>query len=107
VRSKNVEKFQTNESNIIICNINVASLGINLHDLHGKPRASIISPSFSSEQLIQALGRIHRAGSKSHCFQKIVYVAGTCEENICYRLKEKLKFLSKLNDNDLTDINDV
>lgn len=104
-RNENIEKFQNNEVNLIICNINIGSLGISLHDLYGKPRASIISPSFSSEQLIQSLGRISRVGSLSPAIQRIIYCAGTCEEIICNKLKEKLKFLSKLNDNDLIDFN--
>jgi len=72
--------------------------------LHGVPRVSIISPSFRSDQLAQALSRIHRAGAKTPAFQRIIYCAGTCEEIICNRLKEKLKFMAKLNDNDLIKI---
>ncbi|QKF93776.1 DEAD/SNF2-like helicase [Fadolivirus algeromassiliense] len=102
-RNNNIEKFQSNKSNIIICNISIAS-GISLHDLHGVPRVSIISPSFSSYDLIQSLGRICRAGSKTPALQRIIYCANTCETIICNRLKEKLKFLSKLNDSDLINI---
>lgn len=102
-RMDNVNKFQNNESKIIICNISIAE-GISLHDLHGVPRVSIISPSFSVSELIQALGRISRVGAKTPALQRIIYCANTCEEIICNKLKDKLKFLSKLNDNDLIDI---
>ncbi|ARF09814.1 DEAD/SNF2-like helicase [Indivirus ILV1] len=102
-RQKNIEKFQNNETNIIICNIAITE-GLNLHDLHGVPRVSLISPSFRSDQLAQTLSRIHRAGAKTPALQRIIYCAGTCEEIICNRLKEKLKFMSKLNDNDLIKI---
>ncbi len=102
-RKKNIDRFQNNESNIIICNIAITE-GIDLHDLHGVPRISLISPSFRSDQLAQTLSRIHRAGSKTPALQRLIYCAGTCEEIICNRLKEKLKFMSKLNDNDLIDI---
>lgn len=103
-RTENIRQFQSNESNIIICNIDIAE-GIDLHDLHGKPRVSLISPSFKSDKLAQTLARIHRAGAKTPALQRILYCAGTCEEIICNRVKEKLKFMSKLNDNDLIKIN--
>ena len=100
--SANIEKFQNNEEDIIICTFRTGGLGINLHDLYGKQRVSIISPSFSSTDLIQALGRIYRSGSVSPAIQKIVYCANTCEQVICNRLKEKINFLSSVNDSDLT-----
>jgi hypothetical protein len=78
--------------------------GISLHDLYGIPRVSLISPPWSSTQLIQNIGRISRAGAKTPALQRLIYCAKTCEEVICNRLKEKLKFLSKINDNDLVDI---
>ena len=102
-RMNNVNSFQNNESKIIICNIAIAE-GISLHDLHGVPRVSIISPSFSVTQLVQALGRISRAGAKTPALQRLVYCANTCEEIICNKLKDKLDFLAKLNDNDLVNI---
>lgn len=102
-RTKNVQKFQNNESKIIICNIGITE-GISLHDIHGVPRVSLISPSFSAAQLLQALGRISRAGAVTPALQRIIYCADTCEEIICNKLKNKLNFLSKLNDNDLIDI---
>lgn len=78
--------------------------GISLHDLHGRPRISLISPNFQARTLIQALGRISRVGAVTPALQRLIYCAGTCEETICNRLKEKLLFLSKLNDNDLLEI---
>ena len=102
-RNENIRAFQANEQNIIICNIEMAE-GISLHDLHGRPRVSLISPNFIARTLQQALGRIHRAGALTPALQRLIYCAGTCEETICNRLKGKLKFLSKLNDNDLTDL---
>ena len=103
-RERNINNFQTNKSNLIICNIKSGGVGISLHDLHGRPRVSLISPSFSSMNLIQALGRISRAGSKSSSQQRIIYCANTVEEVICNRIKEKLQFQSKLNDNDMINI---
>ncbi len=102
---KNIEDFQENKSRIIICTSKSAT-GINLHDLYGSRRVSLISPSFSSIELKQVLGRIHRAGSVTPALQKIIYCSGTCEEYICNNVKNKLEFISKLNDNDLITIMD-
>ncbi len=100
-RERNIQNFQNNSANIIICNCAISE-SISLHDLHGRPRVSIISPSFSCINLVQTLGRIHRAGAVSPAQQRIIYCADTCEEIICNKLKQKLSFLENLNDNDLT-----
>lgn len=100
-RQINIDKFQNNKSFIIICNIKSGSEGISLHDLYGRPRISIISPSFSSTELKQTLGRIHRVGSLSPAIQRIIFCAGTCEEIICNTINNKLKFSSIINDDDL------
>jgi superfamily II DNA or RNA helicase len=104
-RIKNVASFQSDEQRLIICNIRVD--GISLHDLNGKyKRVSFISPNFSSSQLIQSLGRIHRIGGKSPCLQKIVFCSDTYEERICERIKEKLEFIEKFTGNELLEIED-
>lgn len=100
-RLLNISNFQENKSNIIISNMKAGGEAISLHDKYGKPRVSIISPSFSSIQLTQVLGRISRAGAKTPALQRIIYCANTCEEAICTRIKEKLKFTAKINDSDL------
>jgi superfamily II DNA or RNA helicase len=102
--NKNIEDFQENRTSIIICTIQTAKSGISLHDKHGRPRVSLISPSFSAVDLIQVLGRICRAGMKTPAIQRLIYTAGTCEEVICENIRGKLEFTSKLNDNDLIDI---
>lgn len=101
-REKNINDFQDNKTNIIICNIKAGSVGVSLHDLDGKhPRASLISPTWSSIDLQQALGRIHRAGGKSKSLQRIVYVADTIEEKIAEKLENKLKDINTINNGDL------
>jgi superfamily II DNA or RNA helicase len=101
-REINIQEFQDNIEKIIICNIMAGSVGISLHDLHGgHPRISLISPTFSCTNLIQAFGRIHRAGAKSKSLQRIVYVANTVEERICDKLAIKIKDLNSLNNGDL------
>ena len=91
-----------NKSKIIICNIKAGGVGISLHDKTGeRPRASLISPTWSSIDLQQALGRIHRAGGKSKSLQRILYVANTIEEKIADKIKDKLKNINTLNNGDL------
>jgi len=101
-REIHIQSFQKNKSRIIICMMQAGGQSISLHDIHGKyPRVSIISPSYSSIDLVQSLGRICRAETKSPVLQRIVFCANTCEEIICNRIKEKLKFFTKLTDEDL------
>jgi superfamily II DNA/RNA helicase len=100
-RQYNIDTFQKNENKVIICIIQAGGVGISLHDLNGRPRMSIISPSWSGTDVVQALGRIHRAGSKSPALQRIVYIAKSYEEEICKKLGKKLSVLSGINDGDL------
>jgi len=104
-RERNIRHFQKNKEKIIICNIRAGGQSINLHDIHGdNPRVSLIIPSYSSTQLIQALGRIHRAGSKTPATQKVIFCSGTIEDHINERLDKKMKYLNEINDNDLSFI---
>jgi superfamily II DNA or RNA helicase len=104
-REKAIELFQSNKSKIIICNIKAGGVGISLHDMHGKhPRASIISPTYSSIDLTQCLGRIYRAGGKSLSLQRIVYAANTIEEKIADVLRGKLNNLNTINNGSFKDL---
>lgn len=100
-RQASVQDFQQNKKRLIICMMQAGGVGISLHDLYGVPRMSIISPSWTSIDVKQALGRIHRAGAVSPAIQKLVYVAKTYEENICKMIKTKFSVMDALNDGDL------
>lgn len=101
-REQIIEKFQENKTNIIICNIKAGGIGISLHDINGgHPRVSLISPTWSAINLVQALGRIHRAGAKTPALQRIIYVAETVEEKIADKLKKKLSDINSINNGDL------
>jgi superfamily II DNA or RNA helicase len=103
VRQADIEGFQNDAKRIMIANLAAGNAGVSLHDLNGKfPRASVISPSYSAINLLQALGRIHRAEGKTKCVQKIMFAAGTIEEDACKRVQCKLNNLECLNDGDLT-----
>jgi superfamily II DNA or RNA helicase len=101
-RDNIINDFQNNKTKIIICNIKAGSVGISLHDLHGgHQRISLISPCWSSIELIQAFGRIHRAGAKTPALQRIIYVNGSVEDKIAEKLKIKLANVNDINNGDL------
>ncbi|VBB18867.1 DEXDc helicase [Yasminevirus sp. GU-2018] len=101
-RQESIDNFQANKTKIIICIIQAGGVGISLHDVHGgHPRMSVISPTWSGQDMQQALGRIHRAGSKSPAMQRIVFCAETYEETICTLIQKKMTNISGINDRDL------
>ena len=101
-RTKQIEEFQNNNNKVILAMMQTGGESINLHDLSGNhPRVSLISPSFSSIELVQALGRIYRTGVKSRVLQKLIFCDNTYETTICQVIKKKIGFLNKLSDDDL------
>lgn len=103
VRQKDIEDFQSDTKRIMIANLAAGNAGVSLHDLIGNhPRGSIISPSYSAINLLQALGRCHRAEGKTTVIQKVMFAAGTIEEDACKRVQSKLNALECLNDGDLS-----
>jgi hypothetical protein len=104
-RDDAIDRFQSNESEICFANGQAGGVGVSLHDLHGgHPRIAFISPTYSSMQLIQTLGRVWRAGAKSKSLQRLVLASGTVEEKIQKKLLHKLDNLSLINDNDLNPL---
>jgi len=109
-RQQNIDNFQDNNKNIIICNINAGGVGVSLHDISddgSHPRVSLISPPWSGIVLKQALGRIHRAGSKSKALQRIIFASNTVEEAMCEKVKMKLDNINCINDGDLANCNEI
>lgn len=103
-RTTAIELFQDNTNHICLAQIQSGGVGVSLHDLHGRPRSSLICPTYSAIDLKQALGRIHRAGSKSKSVQKIIFGADSIEEKVMQKVKHKLKQIETLNDGDLETI---
>lgn len=100
-RTNNINIFQSNKVRLIICMIQAGSESISLHDKEGNhPRISLISPSFSGKELLQALGRIYRTGVKSIVEQKIIFCDEPTEKLICEKVKEKIKFMNNFADYD-------
>ena len=101
------QRFQNNETKICICTFGAGGLGLDLHDLKGRPRISVINPTWSAVQLVQALGRIHRAGALSPAVQKLIYAAGTVEEDVARRVEASINNLSLLQDGEMCPVKGI
>jgi hypothetical protein len=97
-RAEIVDKFQENKFRVIVANIAAGGVGVSLHDVHGgHPRAAIISPSWNAKDLIQTLGRVHRAGGKTPSLQRVIFAANSIEEDIEKSVRKKLNQIEILN----------
>lgn len=101
-RQKAIEDFQEDRSALILCNIQAGGVGVSLHCVKDRTRLALVSPSYSAIELVQTLGRVHRAGGKNS-IQKILYADGTIEAKVAQSLEKKLKNLQALNDSDLLE----
>lgn len=96
-RQEALDKFQRDETHILVVNIAAGGTGISLHDTNGKrQRVSLICPSFSAKNHLQTLGRIHRNGAKSDAIQKILVAHDSIEEAVMKSINNKLKNLDTL-----------
>lgn len=104
VNEKNRKKFEDNQSRIIICNVQASREGIDLHDVYHKyPRVSLITPDDNAPNIKQVFGRIHRNGG-TRAIQKILFVAGTVEEEVMDNVMMKIENIDTLNDGDKEDL---
>jgi hypothetical protein len=102
-RQTQIDLFQENKNRLALVTMGSGRESISLHDLSGDhPRVSLISPSFSAQDLIQSLGRIHRAEGKSKCLQYLIFCAGTIEDRICELVETKIQNINTINDGDLS-----
>lgn len=76
-RDTHIRNFNENKSRILIANIQAGGVGVNLHDLHGVRRASVIMPPVSAILLKQCLGRTYRIGTKTDPIMRVIYAKGT------------------------------
>lgn len=101
-RTKAIKDFNNDDSRLIICNIRAGGVGISLHDTNGKfPRMSIISPTWSAQDLLQVLGRVNRANAKTDSIQRIIFSDDKYERMVCKNMTEKICNIGHLNDGDL------
>jgi SNF2 family DNA or RNA helicase len=105
-RSENIRRFQGDLEPYIILNLQAGGVGISLHDLHGRwSRVALICPSDNARQLVQAMGRIHRAGAKSKAINYLLYAENTIEEKIYKNVLSKIDNINAFNDGDLAEQN--
>lgn len=96
-RAMSIEVFQNDSCPVIICQINAGGAGVNLHDqFGGRPRRAFISPTDDEKMMVQALGRIDRAGAKSDTVQRILFAADTIEEEVARNFRRKLHNMQTL-----------
>lgn len=101
-RQQFIDDFQADKQRVIIISLQAGGAGLSLHDLNGNfPRLALLSPSFSAIDLLQGLGRVHRAGAKTKSWQRVIFAAGTVEEEICDSMRKKLSSMETINDGTL------
>lgn len=102
-RQKFVDDFALDKLRVMICNIEAGGTLLNLQDQRGQyPRTSLISPSDKAMDVLQCIGRIHRAGGKTPSQQHVLFAAGTIEEEVKENCDEKIKNIGIFNEG-LTD----
>jgi superfamily II DNA or RNA helicase len=103
-RDDEIEYFQSDTKRICLVMIAAGAAGVSLHDLNGKhPRHTLINPSFSAINILQSLGRCHRANGKTPVIQRFFFANGvTIEERMRQRVDLRLTNLDSLNDGDLS-----
>jgi len=96
-RKRLQDLFQSDLLDILALNVESGGAAISLHGQ--REREAIIMPTFNASTLRQVFGRVHRAkGSRSR--QRVLFAAGTIEEDICANVRAKLDNLDLLNDGD-------
>lgn len=101
-RADAIRRFQENTAHVLLIMIQAGGTGVNLHDLHGRPRAAIICPGYKAVELRQAIDRTHRAGALSPAIVYILFAEQIpVERRIRENLEVKLSNLDSLNDGDL------
>lgn len=96
-----IRDVQTDKLRFLVLQIAAGGTGVSLHDVTGVyPRASLISPDFVARNLIQVLGRAHRAGGKSRSVQEIIFANYSIDLAVRNNLAPKLKSIDTISDDD-------
>ena len=92
--------FQAGEQDVLYAMTQCAREGVNLHDIKGTPVVSIILPTYSARDFIQACGRTDRDGALSDSVVKVPLVKDTVEERVFAKLEAKRERIEALVDGD-------
>ena len=103
-RDNEIEQFQSDTKRICLVMVAAGSASVSLHDLNGNyPRHTLINPSYSAINTLQALGRCHRANGKTPVIQRFFFAEGVeIEDKMRKRVDLRLTNLDSLNDGDLS-----
>jgi hypothetical protein len=97
-RQKYVDEFAADKLRVMIANIEAGGTLLNLQDQRGEfPRTALISPSDKAMDVLQCIGRIHRAEGKTPTQQHILFAADTIEEEVKENCDEKIKNIGIMN----------
>lgn len=97
-RDAEVQRFQSNRVHVCIANGNAGGQSVNLHDVHHqRPRTALHLPGEDCRLEKQRLGRVRRQGG-TVSIQRILYAAGTVEEQMADRMEAKLRHMDLFND---------
>jgi hypothetical protein len=100
-RQAAIDAFQEDREHAIIVQIAAGGTGVDMHDVRGeRPRHAIHLPNPRADHVIQALGRVQRAGGKSVSTQVVLWAEGTMEEQIVENIRRKAMQINALNNGD-------
>lgn len=96
-------RFQSNSVPLMLLTVQAGGVGLSLGDERGgHPRLAFHNLPLNTVDLVQLLGRIHRADSKTKSVNRIVLMDGVGVEKTVFRiLNRKIGNLSALQDDDL------
>lgn len=108
-RKKYISRFQKDKCHCMVLQSDTGGTGISLHDVHGhRPRMSLISPPVRASVLIQVLGRIYRAGTKTPVRQRILYCQGVpFEKRLAEKMVARAEHLSQLTGRERDRMSDI
>jgi uncharacterized protein YukE len=100
-RLEDIVDFQADKKRIMLLNLAAGGQSINMHDLNGKyPRYFVINPSYRSIDILQSMGRHHRANAKTPCYTRFIFADRTIEVPVCRRFQWRKDNIDMLNDGD-------
>jgi hypothetical protein len=104
-RDEHKRRFQSNETKLLLLTIQAGGVGLSLGDeLGDHPRLAYHNLPLSTVDMVQLLGRIHRADSKTKSVNRIVLIDGVdIEKKVFAILNKKIGNLSALQ-NDTLDL---
>lgn len=105
-RQREIDRFQSGKTKFALFSYAAGGVGLSLHhtDISPKgkpidllPRSGFLSPTYSAQDFVQGLGRLHRSVfSCSDTDQTIMFFKGTIQEAVMSTVSNKLRCLKKV-----------